>query len=121
MAKFRTGVAIAALMITAPATAVSDVTGMTADRYVSMFNERLGQAPGAAHAKPSAAAVHAERKDCAAIRAFNEKAPSMAGMEPLPCHCIPASERADKVYAKPPPGFTCGNLRQSVPSWAHMF
>jgi hypothetical protein len=84
--------------------AVSDVTGMTSDRYVSMFNDRLG---GVAHAKPKPGAAH-EPKDRAAIRAFNEKAPSMAGMEPLPS--IASRRRnADKVYAKPPPGFTCGS------------
>jgi hypothetical protein len=109
----------AALLLATPAMAVSDVTGMTSDRYVSMFNDRLG---GVAHAKPKPGAAH-EPKDCAAIRAFNEKAPSMAGMEPLPCHCIPASERgqglrktAARVYMR-----QSRFLRQGVPSWAHMF
>jgi hypothetical protein len=51
-------------------------------------------------------------KECAAIRAYNAKAPSMAAMKSLPCHCIPMGARVDKVYSskKPaPPGFTCGN------------
>jgi hypothetical protein len=62
---------------------------------------------------------HAESKECAKIRAFNDKAPSMAATKSAPCHCIPKSERADKVYAMsgrvekgleaPPAGFECGN------------
>jgi hypothetical protein len=59
-----------------------------------------------------AAASPAMADSCASIRAFNDKAPSMAAMKIPPCHCIPMRERADKVYSlkKPAPaGFTCGN------------
>ena len=104
MTKFRTGVAIAALLIATPAMAVTDVTGMTSDEYVSTV---MDAANGVAHKKPKRAAH--EPKDCAAIRAFNEKAPSMAAMKILPCHCIPMRERVDKVYTHAPAGFTCGN------------
>jgi hypothetical protein len=54
-------------------------------------------------------AARAGMKDCAAIRAFNNKQPSRAAMKILPCHCIPISGRIDRVYRKPPPGMICGN------------
>ena len=81
MAKFRTGVAIAALMVAPPAMA----------------------------------------DDCAALKAFNERAPSKAAQKNIPCRCFPVSERMDHVYdpgngpgygmttAKPPAGMQCGN------------
>jgi hypothetical protein len=48
-------------------------------------------------------------KECAAIAAFNAKAPSRAAMKILPCRCLEMKERVDRVYSTPPPGFTCGN------------
>jgi hypothetical protein len=40
----------------------------------------------------------ARADDCSALRAFNAQQPSRAAMKPMPCHCIPRSERMDKVY-----------------------
>jgi hypothetical protein len=37
-------------------------------------------------------------KECAAIMDFNAKAPSRAAMKNLPCRCLEAKERVDKVY-----------------------
>jgi hypothetical protein len=82
MYKFRTGVAIAALMITAPAMA-----GPRDCASIKEFNGKVHAAFGPVPPLPLA----------------------IAGMKHIPCHCIPVSERMDRVYRKPPPGMTCGN------------
>jgi len=51
----------------------------------------------------------ARADDCTALRAFNAQQPLRAAMKPMPCHCIPRSERMDKVYKNPPAGYICGN------------
>jgi hypothetical protein len=57
----------------------------------------------------AAALFPAHAQTCAALRAFNDRQPSRAAMEPLPCRCVPMSERFDRVYSVPPSGMTCGN------------
>jgi hypothetical protein len=51
----------------------------------------------------------AKTAECQAIQERNTRARSLAAMKIPPCHCVPMSERVDKVYTRPPPGFTCGN------------
>lgn len=106
----QTKLATIALMLAAsPACALTDVTGMTVDEYASIAMYYATH-PGPLRVPHDAA--RAEPKDCAKIRAHNAKAASMADRKMLPCHCMPMSERADKVYSPEEPspaGFSCGN------------
>jgi hypothetical protein len=73
-------------------------------------------------AAPLLIAAPAWADDCAPIRAYNKKLHDTFGLAPLPfaevglkhipCHCIPISQRAARVYdldAGAPPGMQCGN------------